>query len=135
MVSMETVEELAAYIADKLQGDYDYNTHVEAIADITKAAFDFSANKLGASGFSASYAELLFIQASRRLKGPFAIVKAEDMLYPQYDIENRTSELYEQWLPWAVQEAKKLLAENETAPFKAADSVVAHWRWLAEHEE
>lgn len=75
-----SLEELQTYIAEKLAGDYDYNAGIEAMADITLAAFNFAADQLGASGYSASCAELLFIAKSRRIDVPFSIVKHDETL-------------------------------------------------------
>lgn len=128
---MNSIEELSEYIAEKLAGEYDYETHQEAIADITKAAFDLASSKLGASGWTASGAELLFLAKSRRIDGPFALIKAEDMMYPQY--WDRIPEMYlDRWMPWAGKQAKKRLSEHSDGKNSASARVIAHWQWLAE---
>jgi hypothetical protein len=126
---LNTVEELADYISSKLEGEYDYNTHIEAIADITKAAFDSAANKLGASGYSASCAELMFLQKSRKINGPFCILRAEDMLYPQYNLPDSLTKFIEQWQPFLKEEACKMLADHGDY---ASPQVFQHWKDLAD---
>lgn len=128
---MNSVEELAAYITEKLAGDYDYNTHIEAIADITLAAFNLAASELGATGFSASHAELLFLQKSRRIDGPFVIIKAENCVYPQYDLMKIAQKYSEQWKPFLAQKAKALLDENDLA----APEVIVYWKQLVSYKD
>jgi hypothetical protein len=79
------LEELQTYIAEKLAGEHDYNAGIEAMADITLAAFNFAADQLGASGYSASCAELLFLAKSRRIDVPFGIMKGDDTLHSVVD--------------------------------------------------
>lgn len=130
---MNSIEELSDYIKEKLEGEYDYNTHVHAIADITLAAFNLAANKLGASGFSASIAELEFLQRSRRIDGPFALVKADSMLYPQYDLYKELDSLIEKWQTWAQEEAKNKLNQYEGSEDLVHPDVIAHWQRLAKY--
>lgn len=65
---METIEELVKLMEEKFSQEFSYDGHVEALAEITLAAFNLAADKLGASGYSASFAELLFLQKSRRIE-------------------------------------------------------------------
>lgn len=130
-MTFNSVEELSAYISEKLEGEYDYNTHVTAMADVMFEVFNFLADKLGASGFSASCAQLEFIAKARHLEGPFAVIKAEDMLYPQYDIAESVEKYLDKWTPWAITEAKKLLQET-THPI--APVVRERWESLASLE-
>ncbi len=130
-MNMRTVAELSKYVEEKLQGEYTYNTHIEAIADITLAAFELAADKLGASGYSASCAELLFLQKSRNIQGPFIVLKGQDMLYPQY-WDRIPEHLKAEWMPWARKEAQKLLDSQTEEDLKfASDSVINHWKNLA----
>lgn len=125
------VEELSAYITEKLADEYTYETYPEAIAEITLAAFNFAAGQLSASGWAASHAELLFMAKSRGIDGPFAVVSARDMLYPQYS--DRIPAIYrKKWLPWAKEEAQKMLDAQDTALYPAAASVYKHWKDLVD---
>jgi hypothetical protein len=55
------------------------------------------------------------------------IIKAEDALYPQYDLRAKLDEALAEWQPWLKEEAGKKLAESPTAH----PNVVAYWEWLA----
>lgn len=126
-------EELIAYIDEKLAQDHDYDTAVHAMAEITLAAFNFASTELGATGFQASGAGLEFLAASRNMDGPFALIKAEEMLYPQYDIRAQVESYLEKWTPWAAQEAKKKLEIEDDS--MVAPRVKRRWQDLAELAE
>ena len=119
---------LMDYIIDKCQaGGDDYGTAVYAISLSAVAAFHFASHLVGASGFQASCADLDIIRRTRHMDGPFALIKASDMLYPQYDVVKNVKEYLNEWESWAASEAKKLIA-SETM---AAPSVLKHWEKLA----
>ena len=130
--SPKTEEELLAYIRQALTFDLPterpedpvemakdedwgraYADAADALWKCALAAFNYAADQVGASGWQASFAELAFLQHSRGLKGPFAIIDANDMLFPQYDIRARVEKYLEEWRPWAVEQAKAKLAEWE----------------------
>lgn len=114
----------------------DYNEGPFAMAAAAYLAFNYAAHFIGASGFQASGAELMFLAASRGLKGPFAIVNSEDMLYPQYDIPGRVQAYVdEDWTDWAAQEAQKLLDSHADKRDTVAPPVWAHWEQLAQKGE
>lgn len=124
----ETAEELAAYIADQVGGRHDYGSCVYAMSLAATAAFNYVASKLGVTGMQASCADLDVLRRTRRIKGPFAIIDANNMLYPQCDIQEKVREYLAGWTPWAAKEAAKLLEE----PLEYAHpNVIAHWKKLA----
>ena len=125
---VETTEALAEYIEGLLSGGHDYGTCVYAMSMAATAAFYLVAHKLGVTGFQASCADMDIIRRTRGMKGPFAIIDGNDMLYPQYDIPGKVNEMLEKWMPWAAGEAKKMLAERSEY---ASPGVVAHWEFLA----
>jgi hypothetical protein len=61
------------------------------------------------------------------LKCPFAIIKAQDMLFPQYNIRMDVERLLKAWEPWAKEEAKKKLEKDNEI---AAVGVIKHWQAL-----
>lgn len=123
----DTIKELTAYIEYLRKQEHDYGTCVYAMSLSATATFNYMAKQLGVTGFQASCADLDIIRRTRHLKGPFALVKGNDMLYPQYDFLNKTRELANEWRPWAAEEAAKLLEKSKDA----SPSVIAHWQWLA----
>ena len=149
----KTEEELLAYIREALSFDTPgevpedpremaedpdwskaYNDSADALWKCALAAFNYAAHQVGASGWQASYAELRFVGESRGLKGPFALLDANDMLYPQYDIRRKVEKYLEEWRPWAIEQAREKLAENEDkelAGLGAAPRVREHWEGLA----
>lgn len=105
----------------------DYGKCVYAMSLSAVAAFNFASHLVGATGFQASCADLDIIRRTRGMKCPFAIIKADDMLFPQYDINKNVKNLIAEWTPWAAEQArKKIDAETMAAP-----AVLKHWEKLA----
>lgn len=123
-----TSEELLAYINSLITRGDDYGTAVYAVSMAAVAAFNYVASKQGITGFQASCADLDIIRRTRMMKCPFALLAGNDMLYPQYNLQNKLSEAIESWRPWAAKEAEKLLSENRDS---ACSKVVEHWEKLA----
>jgi hypothetical protein len=122
-----TQQQLLEYIESLTSRSHDYGTCVYAMSLAAVAAFNFVAHKLGSSGFQSSCADLDIIRRTRHLKGPFMLIKAEDALFPQYDLQARLAEAIRLWMPWIKEEAQTKLAENPEAHPK----VIAHWRKLS----
>lgn len=127
--TFETVEELQEYVTSLIDREHDYGTCVYAMSLAATAAFNHVASKLGVTGFQASCADLDILRRTRRLDGPFLILKAEDELYPQYDNQKTLEETRVSWKEWISERAKKKLEENAS---HAHPDVVAHWKALAE---
>ena len=123
-----TREQLLQYIDSLTERPHDYGTCVYALSLAALAAFNYVARKLGVTGFQSSCADLDFIRRNRSIKGPFILLKAEDALYPQYNLSERLDEALAEWQPWLADEAKKKLAAKE----QAHPAVVAHWKKLAD---
>lgn len=60
-----------------------------------------------------------------------AIFKAEDLLYPQYDLYEKLDKFILESKPWAKKEAVKLLEQKKTDSYPAHPDVVARWEELA----
>ena len=124
----ETAAELVEYIESLVERDHDYGTCCYAMSLAATAAFMHVAHKLGVTGFQAGCADLDVLRRTRRLDGPFIILKAEDMLYPQYDLQQRLREAMNEWGEWAAKEAQKKLEEHNG---HAHPDVLARWERLA----
>jgi hypothetical protein len=122
-----TKEQLAQYVESLVNRSHDYGTCVYAMSLAATAAFNYVAHKLGVTGFQASCADLDILRRTRSLKGPFILLKAEDALYPQYNLHEKLSEALAEWQPWMKEQAKAKLAESG----QAHPNVVKHWKWLA----
>lgn len=123
---LKTPEELQAYIKALVERPHDYGTCVYAMSLAATAAFHYVAVVLGVTGFQASCADLDILRRTRRMKGPFLIIKAEDALYPQYDLRATLDEALTSWQPWLETEAAKLIKERgDVHP-----AVSAHWQML-----
>lgn len=112
-----------------------YSRSADAMWKCALAAFNYAAHQVGASGFQASWAEMRFLGESRGFKGPFAILDANDMVFPQYDLRAKVEKYLEEWLPWAAEEARRKMAEyagnrDGDAAF-VNTNVWAHWENLA----
>lgn len=124
----KTLIELNEYIGSLTDRNHDYGTCVYAMSLAATATFNYVAGRLGTTGFQSSCADLDILRRSRRMKGPFIILKAEDMLFPQYDLPEKLQEAMQKWIPWAAEECAKLLvAENG----QVHPHVKAHWEKMA----
>lgn len=121
-------KELTKYINGLVKQEHDYGTCVYAMSMAATAAFNYVAHKLGVTGFQASCADLDIVRRTRRIDGPFMLIKGEDALYPQYDLRRRLEESLENWKPWMKEAAQKKLA-GITHPIHP--DVQAYWEKLA----
>lgn len=123
----KSLGELDDYITALVDRNHDYGTCVYAMSMAAVAAFNYVASQLGVTGFQASCADLDIIRRTRRIDGPFALINAHDMLYPQYNIKRKVGEYLTEWKPWAAEQAKQKLASCDFAH----PDVVSHWKDLA----
>lgn len=124
----DSPEELSEYIESLVDRTHDYGTCVYAMSLAATAAFNYVAHRLGVTGFQAGCADMDILRRTRYMEGPFAIVKGEDMLYPQYNIQRKVEGYLEDWKGWAKEQAAKKLEEDPDA----SPVVLEHWRRLAE---
>jgi hypothetical protein len=124
------IEDLANQIQEIVSKSYSYEDAPNALAEAALLAFNFVASELGVSGYQASYADMVFLSKSRRIKGPFAIVKADDMLYPQYDILKDVQKHLDNWSSWVAEEATRRL-EGSANLYSPSSTVIDHWKKLA----
>lgn len=123
-----TPEQLTEYVESLVHKNHDYGTCCYAMSMAAEAAFNYVAHCLGVTGFQSSCADLDFLRRTRSMKGPFMILKAEDMLYPQYDLPEKLAKAMEDWKPWLKEEATKMLADKSSVH----PDVAARWKELAE---
>lgn len=130
---LETPKELMEYITKICEENKGgYGTSVYAMSMSAIAAMQYAARVVGATGFQASCADLDIVRRSRGLDCPFAIIKAKDMLYPQYSIRGKVEELLQEWAPWAKEQAFALLRDRKDY---AVESVISHWMKLVRGDE
>lgn len=123
----KTSRQLSAYIDELVDRQHSYGTCVYAMSMAATAAFNYVASKLGVTGFQASCADLDVLRRTRRIEGPFMILFARDLLYPQYDLHAKVDEMADDARGWLSAEARKKLNESPDAH----PDVVAHWKRLA----
>jgi hypothetical protein len=123
-----TEAQLTEYIRSLVDRQHDYGTCVYAMSMAAVAAFNYVSHQLGVTGFQASCADLDILRRTRSLDGPFMLIKAQDALYPQYDLHGTLADALEKWRPWLVEQAQKKLAENPSAH----PNVLRHWQALAQ---
>lgn len=126
-----TTEELSEYITSLVEREHDYGTCVYAMSLAATAAFNYVASKLGVTGFQASCADLDILRRTRLIKGPFIILKAADMCYPQYSLPEKLREAMGEWKDWVSKECAKKLEESGD---QAHPDVKAHWELMASHK-
>jgi len=125
----KTLEELNAIISALAEREHEYGTCVYAMSIAATAAFYYMSRRLGVTGFQAMLADMDFIRRVRHMKGPFGILDAADLVYPQYDMIGKVQEWIREWMPWAAKEAVKRL--NEHREEAVHPEVLAHWKRLA----
>ncbi len=122
----QSLDELNEYIISLTERQHDYGTSAYAMSLAAVAAFNYIGHKLGTTGFQASCADLDIIRRTRLIDGPFMLLRGHDMLFPQYDLQQKLREAMDEWAQWASEEAGKLLAKDTSAH----PNVIAHWRKL-----
>lgn len=123
---IETIREAVSF---EEGGESGYTQSAEALWKAAYAAFMYVAEKAGVTSFQAQWAVMKFVSEANSINGPFALIRAENMLYPQYHIL-RDVELYiEEWKPWAAKEAKRLL--NKKRNYPVSPTVWQRWTNLA----
>jgi hypothetical protein len=125
----KTEEELLAIIRDAISKGTDYDGSAEALATCAVAAFRYAAEAVGASNFQGEWAALKAYGEELSIKGPFGVLRAEELVYPQYDLRRKTEDLIKKWTPWAIEQARKRLAGDLTL---VVPTVIAHWHALAD---
>ena len=102
-----------------------YDTTAEAVKDAAVKAFNYAASECGLTGFQAGWAALSFYGEVMGIKGGYIVLKAEDLLYPQYDLQRRLAEWMssDEMRTWLADEAQK----NLDSRHGAVGSVVQHW--------
>jgi hypothetical protein len=126
------LEELDEYIKSLVDRRHDYGTCVYAMSLAAVASFNFVAHKLGVTGFQASCADLDIIRRTRRIKGPFILLKGEEMLYPQYNLEEKLREAMDGWKDWLSEQAEQKLSED--LGYVHPD-VIEHWKALVKRKK
>ena len=124
-----TMEQLVEYINSLVNRDHDYGTCVYAMSLAAAAAFNYVSHQLGVTGFQASCADLDFLRRTRGMKGPFIILKAEDAVYPQYDLRQKLEKFLFENREWVRDQARKNIAEDRGYP--VSQGVMDHWEKLA----
>jgi hypothetical protein len=127
----KTYLELSDYIHSLAEQKHTYGTCVYAVSLAATAAFNFMSGKLGITGFQASAADLDVIRRTRSIEGSFILFKAEDLLYPQYDLEQKMRMWAVDQSDWLAERAKLKLAEFEGKEHQPHPDVLAHWKKLA----
>lgn len=128
----KTLDELTSIVEKLSTGQHDYGTCVYAMSLAAVAAFNYVAHELGVTGFQASCADMDILRRTRYFKGPFMVVNGEDALYPQSDLRDKLDEFLTDIQPWLKEQAQQKLAQQKAAGTTAADSVMAHWKKLAQ---
>jgi hypothetical protein len=111
--TFDSFEELAAFLEEISNQNLDYGTAGSAMAYAGVCAFNTMARKVGATGFQASIASLMAYGSIQRIEGPYGVVKAEEMLFPQNQTPTESAqEMENEWLEWASEEAQKKIDEH-----------------------
>ncbi len=123
-----TREELNEYIDSLLALPADYGMAVYVASLSATATLNYVGKMAGMTGFQMSCVDLDIVRRTRALNCPFMIIKADDMLYPQYNIREQVSEALCKWRPWATKKATELLMGDRKGLHPA---VLERWHELA----
>lgn len=128
----KTIGELDEYIDSLVNRKHDYGTCVYALSLSALAAFNYVAHKLGVTGFQASCADLDFLSKNRGIKGGFILLKADDLLYPQYNLREKLEEFINSpdQRKWLKEQAEIKIKESNG---NAHPEVIRHWQNLASY--
>lgn len=124
---------LKRYIDWLLRRPHDYGSSVMAASLVATAAVNHAGKALGNLGFMHRLSVSDFVRRGLSLEGSFIIIKADDLLYPQFNPQEKLVNVMETWRPWLKEEAKKRLAEKPNG--YVHPDVVAHWKKLAAFED
>lgn len=124
----KTLRELDEYIDGLAAQEHSYGTCVYAVSLAATAAFNYMSGKLGITGFQASAADMDVLRRTRHIDGSFIIFKAEDLIYPQYDLKDRMQKWMDDQAVWLQEQAKLKLAGDVE---HVHPDVLAHWKKLA----
>lgn len=121
----QTIETLPAFLAKLSSFDHDYGTICRAIAaGAVGAAWAVERGpKGGITGFQASCVTWDFLEHWGHIEAPAAIVRYEDMLYPQ-NSERFNTISAEAWAYLQKRAAEELAKKSESAH----PAVTAHWQ-------
>lgn len=132
--TLDTPEELSAYIAGLVDRPHDYGTCAYAMSMAAIATFNYMARKLGVTGFQASCADLDILKRTRGWKWG-RLLNYENLLYPQYC----NSDNFPSAEVLLVKEREKLSEMAKEKLKEAGESahpnVLAHWKMLAAVEQ
>jgi hypothetical protein len=127
-----TAKQLTEYVESLVNRKHTYGTCVYAMSLAAVAAFNYVSGKLGCSGFQASCADLDVVRRARLIDGPFILLKAEDALYPQYDLRKKLEHFLAESAEWIKRQANANLADKDRG--MVHPDVLAYWRRLAGQE-
>lgn len=122
---IDGLAELTEYIDGLVHRPHDYGTCVYAMSMAGVAAMKHVASALGMTGFQASCADMDVIRRMRGIEGPFALFKASDLCYPQYDLPARFAEWMRDSAGWVADECARLRESSHDK--RVSDTVRAHW--------
>lgn len=113
------------------EGPHDYSTSAEAMVTAMVTAGNYVASRLGLTGFQASWAALNAYAKIMDYDCPIIVFKADDLLYPQYDLPGRLADWMHECKPWLAAQARQKLA-GDTA--SVVEPVMRRWKKLAAYE-
>lgn len=150
-----TIDELVRYVeAHARRTSHDYGTCVNAMAMSALAALEYVSHVIGVTGLQHSCADIDFVRRtdgrfefqeacmdtmrrSRRIEGPFMLVRASDALYPQCDPSTKLADALKEWRPWLAKKALEMLLERvgeDGTPSMVHPNVEQHWRQLVQRD-
>jgi hypothetical protein len=132
---IKDIKDLTKFITSMEKEGRLYETAPYAMALASYATFMYMADKLGVTGFQASWADMQFLSRTRGMEDGFRILDYSNLLYPQYENEFDLSmdKLIEENIEHLRPKAIKLLEKdkNDDGTYNAHEDIVAHWERIA----
>lgn len=138
----DTEEELIAYVREMLawpegatEPGEGYGRAAYAVAYAALATFNYTAGRLGITGYQAGCAELEILAQTRGMKNGFLVLDADKLLYPQYDLLEQARGWIEETRTRMAETAKEKIYDAQKEPFVGGlpvhPDVLARWREIA----
>lgn len=126
----DSIEELNDFVNALTDRPHTVNSKIHAIVLASVATYKYMTNIFGSDAFQINAANLDIYSQISDVKSPFDLILAVDMLYPTSDIRTQVDNKYDEWLPWAANEAQSLI-DQYGSKMDSDSKLLEHWKKLA----
>ena len=120
-----TLQQLVTKIEALNPTGLSYDTSAKAAEDIAYDAFCIAADKLGLTGFQASWIALQLLKRINSIEGPIIYFNGKDLCYPQDNLRNNLNEWIKECQPWVTNYCTERLEKDTN---RVHPDVLKHWK-------